>query len=302
MNGVHPPEFICKYSNRLIKRPAIIACGCCFDTDAIQVYLVDHDECPTCHQKLDHTQICKHPQLEARIEQYNISLEKQRQAEELCSSVLNGDYVKVKNILGKEDNPDIIISDEWMEQHKKDLPGYKSWMDHTYFLYNKPYSKWTLLHWAAAKGLYNIGELLLLHNASCEAQTSDRDTPLYLACEYGHANMVSLLIKHGANVNNAEDIQIAVEKEFIEIVKLLLKAGANASCETKHSVTPLHIAAEKGNLQIVELLLAHGADPHISDEMYGQPLNWALYAREKRPEHAKIIEILRPLGCLAKLY
>lgn len=61
-------------------------------------------------------------------------------------------------------------------------------------------------------------------------------TPLHEACNHGHVEVVELLLKYGAPVND--------------------RGGPH--CD---GVTPLLDAASNGNLEIMELLLNHGASP-----------------------------------------
>jgi len=45
----------------------------------------------------------------------------------------------------------------------------------------------------------------------------------------------------------------------VEIVKMLLEAGADANARQESGFVPLHVAASNGNAALVELLLKHGA-------------------------------------------
>lgn len=84
--------------------------------------------------------------------------------------------------------------------------------------------------------------------------------PLNLAASYGHEEIVKLLIKEGAKVDNPEGdggsytaLTFAVSKGHEEIVKILLKSGAVKNIKS-FSGTPIEIARAKKFENIVELL------------------------------------------------
>lgn len=61
--------------------------------------------------------------------------------------------------------------------------------------------------------------------ADINCLTNDGDTPLHLACENGHLNVVTVLLMHGAdksikNKNGKTALDIAKEKEFQTIVNM----------------------------------------------------------------------------------
>src|ERR1700679_751752 len=65
----------------------------------------------------------------------------------------------------------------------------------------------TALHWAAYQNNLALAEELLDAHANVNAVTRiEALTPLYMACESGSAPMVELLLKHGANVNQADGL------------------------------------------------------------------------------------------------
>jgi ankyrin repeat protein len=107
--------------------------------------------------------------------------------------------------------------------------------------------------------------------ANCEWQT-----PLYCACKQGHKNVVELLIKRGARVNECNDmrcngykfpLQIASVKGDVEIVRLLIDNGASldnrddvtVGLSTKAHLLPLHLAFDNGHMEVVELLVQRGS-------------------------------------------
>ena len=58
-------------------------------------------------------------------------------------------------------------------------------------------------------------------------------------------------------------LRIAADGGHAEVVKLLLERGADPNLPSKDGEPPLTDAAESGHLDVVNLLLEHGADPNI---------------------------------------
>ncbi|OUM60578.1 hypothetical protein PIROE2DRAFT_27429, partial [Piromyces sp. E2] len=91
-------------------------------------------------------------------------------------------------------------------------------------------------------------------------------TTLSLACQYNNADMVSLLLEHGANVdfkdrNQWTPLHIACQNNNMMImVQLLLENGASICEKGRDGNTPLHAASENNKPEIVKVLLDQGAD------------------------------------------
>lgn len=82
-----------------------------------------------------------------------------------------------------------------------------------------------------------------------------------------------------------------------EVIKYLIKMGANLNSRSRSGLSPLHIAAMRGRHEIVRILLAHGADPNLRDNDNYTPLMKTL---EDIIFSLETIEILLPVTTVTK--
>jgi ankyrin repeat protein len=75
--------------------------------------------------------------------------------------------------------------------------------------------------------------------------------------------------------NDLTSLTYAEEKKSIEIVKLLLQAGASVDVQSKEGTTPLMNAAARNHTEIVKLLLEARADSSIKDTKGQTALTYA---------------------------
>jgi hypothetical protein len=152
-------------------------------------------------------------------------------------------------------------------------------------------------------------ETLLDFGAAIEERGSLKwGSPLLTALAFGYAGAAEALVKRGARVdtiaaaaglgrlaeagellpaadpeNRHRALALAAQHGHVEVVKLLLDAGAdpnlyNPEGNHPHS-TPLHQAALAGHEAVVRLLVERGARLDIEDTIYqGTPLGWAMHA------------------------
>ncbi|ETV74569.1 serine/threonine protein kinase [Aphanomyces astaci] len=98
--------------------------------------------------------------------------------------------------------------------------------------------------------------------------TMDGTTPLYIACQNGHAEIVQLvllhptvLVNHRTNDQLMTPLYVACEKGHVEVVRrLLLHATLDINLPSTDGDTPLIVASKRNRLEIVALLLKADAD------------------------------------------
>nr|KAF6307994.1 kinase D interacting substrate 220 [Myotis myotis] len=121
-------------------------------------------------------------------------------------------------------------------------------------------------------------------------------TPLMIAAEQGSLEIVKELIKNGANCN-LEDLDnwtalISASKEgHLHVVEELLKCGGNLEHRDMGGWTALMWACYKGRTDVVELLLSHGANPNVTGLYSVYPIIWAAGRG-----HADIVQLLLQNG------
>lgn len=115
-------------------------------------------------------------------------------------------------------------------------------------------------------------KLLLARGADPNAMMKSGPTALVMFCEMGdpalsHLEAIKLLVEKGADVNGRAKpgealtpLQSAAKQGTVDVVKFLLKSGADINRPGAGNATPLMMAALKAQLEVVRELLAAGAD------------------------------------------
>ncbi|CAM9815620.1 unnamed protein product, partial [Pylaiella littoralis] len=120
--------------------------------------------------------------------------------------------------------------------------------------------------------LLAVGADTTLRGGSGDDETTTADlAALDLAAKAGHVDVIKLLIKAGApvdakNRDGKTALIHAVKANKASAVDALLEAGADAEAHLNdESWTSLHSAAEDTYLEVVRVLLKHGASVHAKD-------------------------------------
>jgi ankyrin repeat protein len=125
----------------------------------------------------------------------------------------------------------------------------------------------SLLRWLLTKGL------------AIDDGLGDGHTPLTLTSEVGDANMVSFLLRHGADVNQQNrrtrfgPLGFATLYDHSLVTRVLLENGADPNDTNRDSVTALGRAVRACDGESIRLLLEYGADPRIADKRGDMPVD-----------------------------
>ena len=153
------------------------------------------------------------------------------------------------------------------------------------------------LHIAAFDGKEELVTLFIEEGAPVDLRrpSEERDTPMILACQNGHVQVVELLADAGASIHipdetGATPLFIASKNGHLEVVQMLIKRGAvvDAVAPGLRNNAPLAAAAYMGQTKVVRALLDAGANPeHKSSDSF------TAEAHAKAEGHKKIADLLR---------
>ena len=146
----------------------------------------------------------------------------------------------------------------------------------------------TPLHVASSRGYLELVKLLMEITTVCDnlnVTDINQQTPLHLACIYGHENVVECLFPHTKCNPNFKDLcyntplHVACRTGHLECVKLIIESSTVSSIPgvlNKYLQTALHLACKIGHKHIVNFLLTNtNCDPNFSDIAGNTPLHVA---------------------------
>jgi ankyrin repeat protein len=121
----------------------------------------------------------------------------------------------------------------------------------------------TALHHAAVGGQKEVAAFLLSKGAEANTKDGNDSTPLMLACEKGHLEVVEMLVeaRKGLGLEERDHdgmtaLQHAVHGGHKDVVTFLLSKGAEANTRDEQGSTPFMGACWKGHLDVAQIL--HG--------------------------------------------
>jgi len=143
----------------------------------------------------------------------------------------------------------------------------------------------TLLHDAAGVGEAELAAVLIRAGADPDAREAEGHTPLYRAST-GDVARVILAASATVDVTSGPTRGTALHQAsrwgYVSVAQALLDHGATIDAQDAKEQTPLRRAVNCRQLEIVRLLVRHGADPHKADRRGVTPLDAARTAEMKQ--------------------
>ena len=138
----------------------------------------------------------------------------------------------------------------------------------------------------------DVVELLLEKNILINTQNKYGITPIYIASYNGHSSVISTLLTNGADPNLPDEdgwtpLMAASQNGHSDVVELLLEKNVLINAQNKHGITAISIATKKGHSSVVSTLLTNGADPNLPEEDGWTPLMAA-----SQNGHGDVVELL----------
>ncbi|KAM4694866.1 ankyrin repeat and SOCS box protein 3 isoform 1-T4 [Discoglossus pictus] len=231
-----------------------------------------------------------------------------------CSSVghaaRRGDIKSLKKLIRKGCSLDVPDNRGWMPIHEAAFSNSSECLQlliHSApsrsYIKSKTFEGETALHLSAKCGAVRCAELLLKAGADPNEATNEETTALFLAVEKGHKDIVKLLLKNKAKVNGSHcwsgwnPLHQASLMERTDIIQLLLESDVDKECEDDFGITPLFISAQYGKYESLNMLLLHGANVNCQAKDKATPLFIA--AQEG---HDKCAELLLSKGADPNLF
>jgi uncharacterized protein len=146
---------------------------------------------------------------------------------------------------------------------------------------------------AARRGDHAAAVALLQQHADANDRMVDGTTALHWAIHHGDGELVRRLIKAGANVAAVNDygatpMSEAAERADVQILAMLLKAGADVESPNAMAQTALMTVARTNHVEAAKLLLAHHAAVNAREQWRGQTaLMWA--SAQSQPEMVELL-------------
>jgi len=158
------------------------------------------------------------------------------------------------------------------------------------------------IHQAADGGHLKTVQLLRAKGVDCDPVDARGVTPLWIASQKGHADVVHELLNAGAQVDASPyeesrlPIHEAARAGHLAVVQALLEFGADATPEADtfdDSVpSPFLLACAGGNLELVLLFLHYGVDINATGKGKETAIHFAAFRG-----HAEVAQLLIGKGC-----
>ncbi|XP_069694753.1 death-associated protein kinase 1-like isoform X2 [Periplaneta americana] len=160
----------------------------------------------------------------------------------------------------------------------KNMKAMENWQDDNFVV--------LALHCASSEGnVSGLQELLTLSTVDVNATNKHGETAAHLAAGHGQLAALTLLQKHGANLQNVDErgdtpLMCAAKNGHVDAVRFLLQAGMVVGTQDKEGDTALHHASSRGHMECVRCLVEFGACLDMTNLQEATPLHIALVKRQ----------------------
>lgn len=135
------------------------------------------------------------------------------------------------------------------------------------------------LHSACAMKSYPVAKLLLDYGANIKLLTKNRKSPINIATEAGGTDIVKLLKEKSESLGKKEirksPLILAVDQGHLQIVQYIINSKGTVNSKDENGATPLHYVAKNGLLIFVKVFIENGADVNAKDKNLKTPLHEA---------------------------
>ena len=160
---------------------------------------------------------------------------------------------------------------------------------------SKPTKNRQGIHKAIEENNLSLVKYLIANGFDIKARDNYGDTPLELATELGHTEIVQALLEAKActdMVCKIKLLQVSCWFKYIDIAKLLIKAGTDVNIRLEDESTLLIDVAGEGNFELTKILVEAGAEIDVIDRYGNSPLGLAI-----NNGHQRIVDYFRLVGC-----
>lgn len=133
-------------------------------------------------------------------------------------------------------------------------------------------NQWSPLHYACYKGYHEIVAYLVSKQVNVNRVTSDEWTPLQLSCFMGHTSCVrSLSLHKNLQVNKmtkfrGTSLHLACERDFTEIVQILLGLKAFVPLKDPQGRTPFDLTCDQEILEMLAIAIGQAELKKCSED------------------------------------
>ena len=139
----------------------------------------------------------------------------------------------------------------------------------------------TALHYAAVCGLHAIAKFLAIeYSQDIDSRGfEDNWTPLHVASAYGHMEVARVLIEEGADATAYDNdgnspLHVASKQGHVQVARFLVDNGTDVIARPNHDGrTPLHVASIHGNVEVSRFLVENRADVTARSSQKWTPLH-----------------------------